>query len=226
MPTTIVSGYKALRTTRQYDDLLKSLSTGVKRRVEEVIVPSVKVISVTGNEPPTSLQFQHAIAVLYGIAYGLKMGMKFRKLARPRGWFDYRVGALETFWWTTGKVLDIKDAKTLRWQAHLMVPAFVTRKLFEEARSQAKAKHPDIPYDRAIFTTVREGRSVQVMHVGPWDQEQPAIDALHEYMTEHALWLNGRHHEIYISDPRRVKPEKLRTVIRLAVKRRPRKSAG
>ena len=210
---------KSIRTTKQWDAFLKALSTGVKREVEEIRIPSVQIVAVSGNEPPASKQYQDAIAVLYGIAYGVKMGLKFQKLPRPKGYFDFRIGALDSLWWSTADVLDISNATTLRWQAHIMLPAFVNRKLVEQARSAAQAKHPDIPYGTATLTTINEGRSVQILHVGPYDKEQPTIEELHEYIAEHGLAVNGKHHEVYISDPRRTKPDKLKTVIRLPVKR-------
>jgi hypothetical protein len=191
-----------------------------KREVEEIDLPAVKVIAVTGNEPPASEQYQQAIAVLYGIAYTLKMGLKFGALSRPKRYFDFKVGALATFWWSTDDVFRIDDAKTLRWLAYLMVPAFVTQPLVEEARRQATPKHPEFPYERASLTTVTEGRAAQVLHVGPYDKEQPTIERLHRYISDRGLAVAGKHHEIYISDPRRTKPEKIKTVIRVAVRRR------
>ena len=214
----ILPSPKSIRNTKQWDEFLKALSTGVKRQVEEIRIPPVQVIAVSGNEPPASKRYQDAIAVLYGIAYGVKMGLKFKKLPRPKGYFDFRIGALDSLWWSTGGVLEIGNPETLRWQAHLMLPAFVNKKLVEQARSAALVKHPDIPYGSATLTTINEGRSVQVLHVGPWNKEQPTIAQLHEYIAAHGLAVNGKHHEIYISDPRRVKPEKLKTVIRLPVK--------
>lgn len=210
--------HKSVRTTKAYDGFLKALYLGVKPRVEEIVVPPVRVIALTGNEPPAGRQFQDAVGVLYGIGYGLGMGLKFGKLRRPLGYFDYKVGALEVFWWSVGKELDIADPKTLRWQAYLMVPAFVTAKLVAEARRLAKAKHPEVRYETASLTTVDEGRSVQMLHIGRYDREQPTVDALHAYANNAGLRVTGRHHEIYISDPRRTPAAKLKTVIRLAVK--------
>ncbi|HLE56280.1 MAG TPA: GyrI-like domain-containing protein [Rhodothermia bacterium] len=216
---TVLPSPKSIRTTRQWEEFLKALSTSVKREVEEVRIPAVQVIAVSGNEPPASKQFQNAIAVLYGIAYGLKMGLKFGKLPRPEGYFDFRIAALDTLWWSEDGVIDISNPKTLRWQAYLMLPAFIDRKLVERAREAALAKHPEIPYGTATLTTVNEGRSVQILHVGPYDKEQPTIEELHEYIADHGLAVKGKHHEVYISDPRRTKPDKLKTVIRLPVKR-------
>jgi hypothetical protein len=207
----------AVRTAPAYEAFLRTLYAGVKRRPAELVVPPVKAIAVTGSEPPAGAQYQNAISALYGVGYSLKMGLKFRKLPRPAGYFDYRVGALETFWWSTGDVFEIDNAKTLRWQAYLMVPAYVTKRLVDGARTMAKAKHPDVPYDAVTLTTIREGRAVQILHVGPYNQPEQAIGALLAYAAEHGLSVTGKHHEIYISDPRRTKPEKLKTVIRVGV---------
>jgi len=85
--------YTAIRTSKAFDGLLGALYMKAKRDPEEIVVPPLKVIAVRGNEPPASQQFQRAIAVLYGIGYGLKMGLHVEKLPEPRGYFDYRVGA-------------------------------------------------------------------------------------------------------------------------------------
>lgn len=209
---------KAIRTTQAWETFLKALSTGVKRDVEEIRIPSVQIVTMSGNEPPTSLQYQNAIAVLYGMAYGVKMGLKFRKLPRPKGYYDFRIGALGTLWWSSDGSIDITNSSTLRWQAYLALPSFVTKKLLESARATAHERHPELPFAAATLTTLKEGRCVQVLHVGPYNQEEPTIQKLHDYMAAHGLMLNGKHHEIYISDPRRTAPAKLKTVIRLPVR--------
>jgi hypothetical protein len=216
-PATKPQPYDSIRSTSAYDELLKALYMKAKPRVEEIEVPPVKVIAIQGNEPPASRQYQDAIAVLYGVGYGLKMGLKFDKLKRPKGYFDYRVGALESLWWSTGMALDMKNPRTLRWQAYLMTPHFISNPMFEEARKQATTKHPELPYDAASLEMVFEGRAVQILHVGPYDEEERTLEQLHRYINEHGLRISGRHHEIYLSDPRRTKPAKLKTVIRYAV---------
>lgn len=210
-------GFTSIRTSKAYDGILKVLYAGVKPQVEEIRIPPIRMICATGNEPPASKQFHDGVASLYGLGYTLKMGLKFGKLPRPAGYFDYKVGALEAFWWSTGEGFDISNAETLRWQACLMVPAFVTRKLVDAGRSLAKAKHPETPYEAVTLATMNEGLCLQMLHIGPYDQEEPTIGRLHEYAADHGLRVTGRHHEIYISDPRRTRPERLKTVIRLAV---------
>jgi hypothetical protein len=99
-----------------------------------------------------------------------------------------------------------------------MMPGFVTAALVNVARRIVSAKHPEINYDLVSLTAIKEGRVVQMLHVGPYDKEQPTIDAMHAHMRERGLVVSGRHHEIYLSDPRRTAPAKLRTIIRYPVK--------
>lgn len=210
--------YSKISSSKQYSNLLGTLYAKVKEKPEEIDVPRVKIIAVEGNRPPGSKQFQDAITALYGIGYALKMGLKFDKLPKPAGYFDYGVGGLEAQWWSTKGEVNISDPKTLRWRAYLMLPAFINKSLVDKAREQASAKHPETDYDKVSFEDLEEGRSVQAMHIGPYDREKPTIDKLINYITKYRLKMNGPHHEIYISDPRRTKPDKLKTVIRYPVK--------
>ncbi|OGC44743.1 hypothetical protein A2V54_01030 [candidate division WWE3 bacterium RBG_19FT_COMBO_53_11] len=212
--------YKSISSSKQYDQFLKDLYIGVKQKVEEIIVPPVKIIAVEGNEPPASKQYQTAIACLYGIGYTLKMSLKYGKLPKPNDYFDYSVGGLETLWWSKeGTPFEIANPKTLQWKAYLMVPAFVDQDLFAEAVAMAKKKKPEIPYENVKLEELDEGHSVQILHVGPYDQERPTIELLNGYIKENSLEMAGKHHEIYISDPRRTKPEKLKTIIRFLVRK-------
>ena len=221
-PMAALPSFISIRTSQVYDRFLMQLYGRVKARAEEIVIPPIQAIAVPGDQPPAAKSYQEAIAALYGIGYTLKMGLKFGKLPKPTTYFDYKVGALETFWWATRGAIDITNAETLRWQAYLMVPAFVTKALFERARAQAAAIHPEVPYDRAKLVRIAEGRSVQILHVGPYDAERPSIEALHAYAEANGLAATGKHHEIYLSDPRRTPPARLKTVIRVGVRRRAR----
>lgn len=209
--------YQSVNTTKQYDQLLKQLYLGVKAKPGEVVLPRVNIIAVDGNEPPGGQQYQLAIQCLYGVGYTLKMGLKFGKLTQPKSYFDYKVGALETWWWSIGPKLEITNPKTLRWKAYLMVPNFVTKPLLRQAIKQAKEKHSDIPYDQVQLETITEGRAVQMLHIGPYDQEMKTVAIVEQYIKQQGLVMSGKHHEIYLSDPRRTKPDKLKTVIRYPV---------
>ena len=207
--------YRSITESKDYDDLLGRLYGKTKREIEEIDVPDVKIIAIEGDTAPASPEFQKAIECLYGVAYNLCMGLKFEKLPRPKGYFNYKVGGLESLWWDPeGGTTDVQKAKHLRWKLYLMVPAFASETLVKKAIAAAKAKKPDMPYDNVLLEHFHEGHAVQVLHVGPYDKEGPTIAMLHEYMKRADLQVTGKHHEIYISDPRRTAPEKLKTVIR------------
>lgn len=210
--------YQSATTTKTYEQFLIAVAHGVKQEVEELVMPPVQILSVTGNEPPESEQYQNAIGALYGMAYTLKMGLKANKLPQPAGYFDFKIGGLETLWWSkAGHAFEIANPNTLQWRAFLIVPAFVTQELVEAARAQAQAKKPRIPYTTVRFEAFDEGRVIQILHIGPYDKEQAAIDRLHAYMAKQGLVMNGKHHEIYLSDPSRTAPGKLKTVVRMPV---------
>lgn len=210
--------YRSSLDTQSYNKLLDDLYAHVTENVEEVSLEPIKIIAVDGNEPPGGAQYQSAISCLYGVGYTLKMGLKFKKLPRPKGYFDYKVGGLGSLWWSTsGQSFDIANPDTLRWKAYLIVPPFVDNTLFELAVEQAKAKNPKIPYEKVEFETLKEGHAVQVLHIGPYDKEISTVDRMYQFMSAHHLAAKGKHNEIYISDPRRTKPDKLKTVIRLPV---------
>ena len=214
-----VLDYSSITSSKGYDFFLRKLYAGVKQKPELLKIPSIKIIAAYGNEPPTSEQFRGAIEALYGIGYTLKMGLKFNKLPRPKKYFDYRVGGLEAEWWSNTGKLEISNPKTLRWKAYLMVPHFVDQKLFAKAVSQAKAKKPEVGYHLVGLERAGDSDSVQVLHVGPYDKEEPTVEAMQSYMKENGLKVKGRHHEIYISDPRKTKPAKLKTVIRFQIQK-------
>ena len=215
-------GDSTLRSAKDYENLIATLYARVKKTVELIEVPPVKALTAYGNQPPGSEQFQRSIAALYGLAYTLKMGLKFTKLPRPEGYFDYKVGGLEAMWWSAdGTELDINNPETLRWRAFLMVPAFITPDLVAQAVTQAQLKHPEIDYDKLQLEQLEEGLSVQALHVGPYDKERETVDRMRAFTLDQDFELAGPHHEIYISDPGRTAPEKLKTVVRYSVKRRP-----
>jgi hypothetical protein len=95
----------------------------------------------------------------------------------------------------------------------------------EAAKALAEAKRPQTPYENASLTTIAEGRALQMLHVGPYDAEQPTLDALHRYAADHGLVVAGKHHEIYLNDPRKSGPSRAKTVIRLPVRAAPRSAA-
>lgn len=177
-------------------------------------VPKMTFITVDGKgDPNSSKEFQEAIGTLYSVAFTAKF--TFKKSEKGK---DFRVMPLEALWWSEKRV-DFWSAEkgTWSWKAMIMVPKQVTRKVVEEAFETLKkrGKDKELPgLKRLKLEEFDEGLSVQIMHVGPYSAERPTIEKLHKFIEEKGYKQRGRHHEIYLGDPRRSKPEKLKTVVR------------
>lgn len=202
---------------KEYKELYQPKSTP---RI--VAVPEMNYLAVRGEgDPNGNGAYQRAIGVLYSVAYTLKMSYKTDH--RIEGFFEYVVPPLEGFWWQDGvKGIDYGNKNAFRWISVIRLPDFVTEKDFAWAVETATAKK-GIDCSPAEFLTVDEGLCVQAMHVGPFDDE-PATVALMDRHVQENGYVNDfgehrMHHEIYLSDPRRVAPEKLKTVIRHPIRK-------
>jgi hypothetical protein len=193
---------------------LKKLYSASTRAVELLEVPTMSYIMVDGSgDPNTSAAYRDSIDVLYTLSYTLKFAIKKEEA------IDYPVMALESLWWLQGdKSVDLSDKNSWNWTSMIMQPECVTQSWFQRAVATAKEKK-DLPsLSRARLETFHEGLSAQILHVGPYSAEAPTIAKIHAFMTEKGYVPSGRHHEIYLSDPRRSAPEKLRTVLRQPVR--------
>lgn len=212
--------FKSVTTSDDFTSLIKRLDSPSSNFIEEITLPPMKFITITGQGSPESTGFHEAIQALYGIAFTIKMGLKFNKLEAPDEYYDFKVSPLEGLWWqNNGKFFDMNDKASWQWRLMIMVPDFVDNELVEKARVQAVSKHPDIPYHRVILEEFEEGKSIQTTHIGPYADEAVTVKKLLAYAKEHNYRIDGKHHEIYMGDPRRTKPEKLKTVIRYPVAR-------
>ena len=193
-----------------------------KDRPSIVSVPPMNYIAVRGKGDPNQEDgdYKQAIGLLYGIAYTIKMSKKGDH--QIEGYFDYVVPPLEGFWWQDGvQGVDYAHKETFNWISVIRLPDFVTREDFEWAISEAAKKKKE-DFSKVEFFTYEEGLCVQCMHLGPYDDEPATVEKMHEYMTGQGYELDitsdRLHHEIYLSDARKVAPEKLKTVIRHPVK--------
>ena len=193
-----------------------------KDRPAIVTVPSMNYIAVRGKGDPNQEdgEYKQAIGLLYGIAFTIKMSKKGDH--QIEGYFDYVVPPLEGFWWQDGvEGVDYAHKETFNWISVIRLPDFVTREDFEWAISEAAKKKKE-DFSKVEFFTYEEGLCVQCMHLGPYDDEPATVEKMHAYMTEQGYELDINsdrlHHEIYLSDARKVAPEKLKTVIRHPVK--------
>ena len=195
-----------------------------KGKPEIVTVPKANYIAVGGKGNPNDEggAYQQAVGILYAVAYTLKMSYKTDY--RIEGFFDYVVPPLEGFWWQDGVGgIDYSDKSIFNWISVIRLPDFVTQKDFDWATGEAeKKKHLDC--SKAEFLTIDEGLCVQIMHIGPFDDEPATVSMMNAYLLENGYendFSGSRlHHEIYLSNARKVAPEKWKTVIRHPIKRK------
>ncbi len=188
-----------------------------------VEVPRMNYIAVRGQGDPNREdgEYQQAIGLLYGIAYTVKMSKKGDRAIE--GYFDFVVPPLEGFWWQEGvDGIDAAHKEDFRWISVIRLPDFVTRADFDWAVGEAERKKKT-DFSKAEFLTCDEGLCVQCMHIGSYDDEPATVSKMHAYMEQqgYVLDLSERrlHHEIYLSDARKVAPEKRKTVIRHPIRK-------
>ena len=188
-----------------------------------VTVPRANYIAVRGKGDPNQPggDYQRAVSVLYAVAYTLKMS--YKSDYKIEGFFEYVVPPLEGFWWQDGvDGVDYSDKSTFNWISIIRLPDFVTKKDFDWAVQTAQKKKK-LDCSSAEFLTVDEGLCVQIMHLGSYDDEPKTVDLMNSFLDEKGyvkdLSEKRLHHEIYLSDPRKTSPEKLKTVIRHPIKK-------
>ena len=194
-----------------------------KNKPEIVNVPKANYIAVRGSGDPNEENgaYQKAIGVLYAVAYTLKMSYKTDY--KMDGFFEYVVPPLEGFWWQENvDGIDYADKGAFHWISVIRLPDFITEKDLEWAKETATRKKK-MDCASAEFLTIDEGLCVQIMHLGAFDDEPTTIAVMDEYIKEHGYVndMNDKrlHHEIYLSDARRVPPEKWKTVIRHPIRK-------
>lgn len=198
---------------RDFKKELKHLYGPSKKEFSVVDVPPMNFLMIDGHgDPNDNPAFQEGMEVLYGMAYTIKFALK------PQG-IEFVVPPSEALWWMEDMSefsLETKD----RWQWTLMImqPDEVTQEIVDAAQGELARKKDPPALSRLRYERYHEGLSVQIMYLGPYADEGPTIARMHEFIRENGYDFNGKHHEIYLGDPRRTAPEKLKTVIRQPVK--------
>lgn len=194
------------------------------RKPELVDIPSMKFIAVQGKGNPDSGdgEYQQDLQLLYSLAYTIKMSKKGTH--KIKDYFDFVVPPLEGFWWQDGiDGVDYAHKEKFNFISCIRMPDFVTKDVFEWAKKEAAAKK-NLDFSLVKLMTMTEGKCVQIMHVGSYDDEPATIDKMHQFIATNDLELDfsdqRRHHEIYLSNPQRTKKENLKTIIRLPVKKK------
>ncbi len=196
----------------------KHLYSPPKTAFQVVDVPPLQYLMIDGHgDPNTEPAYQQAVEALYGAAYKIKFFSK--KAGR-----DYVVPPLEGLWWAEDMeaFTTARDKSTWDWTMMIMTPDWISQEEVELAIEEVKTKK-DLPaLQRLRLEAYREGLSVQILHVGSYDEEGPVLAQLHnQWLPDHGFQTNGKHHEIYLSDPRRVEPARLKTILRQPVSRIP-----
>jgi len=192
---------------------LKYLYRPSASKPQTVDVPRFNFIMVDGKGDPNGTEFSDAISALYSLSFTLKFMVKKEKA------IDYPVMSLEGLWGDESDAFDAADREGWRWTAMMMQPEPVTPALYRRAVEAVRKKGLKV-LEKARLESFREGLSAQIMHIGPYSAEAPTIKKLHEYIEESGGKTRGRHHEIYLGDPRRAAPSKLKTIIRQPFERK------
>jgi len=194
---------------------LKHLYNPSAKAFQLIDVPSMQFVMIDGEgDPNTAESFRLAMEALYTVSYTLKFGLK-----KNQG-VDYPVMPLEGLWWADDMELFSQGKKAeWKWTLMIMHPDVVSKKLFKSAVEQVEAKKGLPALGDLRLERLREGKSAQILYLGPYADEGPTIVRMHAFIRESGYMPEGKHHEIYLGDPRRSAPEKLKTVIRQPVKR-------
>ena len=199
-------------TTIDHTRTLRDLY-GAPREPTLVDVPELAFLMIDGHgDPNTAATYREAIDALYGVSFTMRFAVT------AGGGPAYKVMPLESLWWSVDGVGPLAaDRSAWSWTAMIMQPPPVTAAAIEAAKATAAARRPLPAVERMRWARLREGRAAQMMYVGPWRDEGPAIARLHAFIAARGLVPTGLHHEIYLGDPRRTAPERLRTIIRQPV---------
>ncbi len=183
------------------------------KKVVEVDVPDMRFLMVDGRgDPETSASYKEAVEALYALSYAIKFAVK-----KEEG-IDYRVMPLEGLWWMDGEPDSLEDIMrnrdAWRWTSMISQPEWVSEERVENALASVGKKKGLPALRRVRFESFREGRAAQIMHVGPFSEEGPTVERVDRFIEERGFGMRVKHHEIYLTDPRRTAPEKNKTIIR------------
>lgn len=195
---------------RDTNELLKQFYTPSVKQPQIITIPPFNFLMVDGHgDPNTSPEYSAVISALYTLSYTLKFDLK--KLGTP----EYKVFPLEGLWWAQDMNTFLTGEKSAwDWTMMIAQPDWITREQIESAMKKATAKVEKAVLDKVRFESFDEGLVVQLMHIGPYSAEGPNIARMHAFAREQGYELTGKHHELYVGNPHRTAPEKLKTIVR------------
>jgi hypothetical protein len=192
---------------------LKQLYNPKEGNFHLVEVPPMNFLMIDGiGDPNKSIDYQRAIDALYTLSYGLKFSLK------PQG-YDHIVPPLEGLWWMENlENFSLANKDQWEWTMMIMQPDWINLEWVEKARKNAMMKKDNPLLEKVRFDCFTEGLSVQFLYIGSYDNEAPRIAEMHEYISNNGYQTNGKHHEIYLGDPRKTSPDRLKTILRQPVR--------
>ncbi len=193
---------------------LKHLYNPSSKKVTIVDVSKMNFLKIDGvGDPNTTKEYKDTVEALFAVSYALKFMIKKGRAV------DYGVMPLEGLWWIDDmSQFSIEHKELWRWTSMIMQPEFVVEDLVNKALVQVEEKKKLLALSKIRFESFYEGLSAQILHIGPYSAERPTIEKLHSFIKETDYQLRGKHHEVYLSDPRRSAPERMKTVIRQPIK--------
>ena len=186
------------------------------KEVSAIDVPEMNFLMIDGvGNPNTAQAYKDAVEAIYSVSYALKFMVK-----KGESGIDYGVMPLEGLWWADDMSQFSVDNKDIwKWTSMIMQPEYVTKGLFNQAMEQVKKRKSLPALPKLRFEGFHEGMAIQIMHIGPYSAEGPTIGRLHKSIKENGYELTGKHHEIYLTDPQRSAPDKMKTVIRQPIRK-------
>ncbi len=187
-----------------------------KKKPEVIDMPPGNFLTIIGRGDPGGEAYTAALNALYGLTYTLK----FKSKSEGR---DYTVMTLESlWWWDDPTIISLENApprSEWNWKSMIRQPDFITQQMLEEVRPQVRDKR-GATVDNVILETFDEGLCAQIMHIGPYSEETPTIRILRRFIEENGYSIRGCHHEIYLSDPQRTRPERIKTILRHPIEKK------
>lgn len=194
---------------------LKDAYTASAKSPKIVTIPKLKYLTIDGHgSPDKSPAFQEGVTALYQLAYSLKSMLK-----KHNSGGHFKVMPVEALWWPPNGTAFLSAPDDWNWTVMMAVPSSMTSTLVQKSITQLREKKnaPSPAIDNIRLQEIREGKAVQMLHVGPYSREEATVNTLGDFATAEGYALSGRHHEIYLSDPKRVVPERLKTIIRYSI---------
>lgn len=193
----------------------KALYSPRSNKPEIISVPRLRFMVLDGEGDPNDQPFTDAVGALYSLLFGIKFSRKKQSKAP-----DFTTGPLEGLWWCAGDKVFSLQRDDWRWTLLLWLPDFISDQEFSEYITNLQAKKANPLFEHVHLENIEEGMAAQILHVGPYATELATIKSLHSFIDSAGYEIAGKHHEIYLGDPRRAAPEKLRTIIRYPIRKK------